>query len=1006
MLFRITLLCWIVPTLICSRYFKLCESQAVPQEEADALQQIATEMGARYWRFNADLCEVEEVGLTQTPPSGSEGYVECNCNYNNNTVCHVTRIVLKGYHLPGTLPRGIVGLPYVQFVDFAYNLLSGTIPREWASTRLTSVSVLVNRLSGGIPRELANITSLTYLNLEGNHFSGLIPSDIGNLANLKTLILSSNQLTGQLPTSFSNLTNLNDFRINDNNFTGRIPNFIQNWKLLTKLEMLASGFEGQIPLNISLLNMLTDLRISELKGPPQEFPNIRSTTALVTLVLRNCNIIGEIPSYVWRLRVLIMLDVSFNRLMGVIPNNIARNLKLVFVSGNMLTGNVPETLLRDGSNIDLSYNNFTWQGPDEPACQPNMNRNINLFKASSTANTLQRILPCNRDVVCPKYRCSLNVNCGGNDLTVKENNREVKYEGDSGGDSPRYLSTINHWGFTSTGDFLDEPNYQNSRSIKIPPTANLTDLYSSARLSPLSLTYYQYCLENGSYNVSLQFAEILFTNDSTYNSLGRRMFDIYIQEKLVWKDFNIEDEARGARRPVVRYTNVTVTDGTLEIRFYWAGKGTTRIPNRGDYGSLVSAISVNPNFKVCSYGNSKNVVAYIIASVLAFFVILSVLGILWWKVILKRRKRLGKDFEGLELQTIAFTLKQIRAATNNFDTINKIGEGGFGPVYKGQLPDGTVIAVKQLSSRSRQGNREFLNEIGMISCLQHPNLVKLYGCCIEGDQLLVVYEYMENNSLAHVLFDTKESQLMLDWPTRFRISIGIAKGLAFLHEESRLKIVHRDIKATNVLLDKDLNPKISDFGLARLNEDEKTHISTKVAGTIGYMAPEYALWGYLTDKVDVYSFGVVILEIVSGKSNNNYMPSHNFICLLDWACHLQETKNIDELVDQRLGFQVNREEIERTVKVALLCTNATPSLRPTMTEVVQMLEGKMDIPDALPEGSTYTRDVRFKAMKDFQHEKMHGISMGSQTPTSSTIRTDAGFSSSTSGFYEHSRDTM
>lgn len=158
---------------------------------------------------------------------------------------------------------------------------------------------------------------------------------------------------------------------------------------------------------------------------------------------------------------------------------------------------------------------------------------------------------------------------------------------------------------------------------------------------------------------------------------------------------------------------------------------------------------------------------------------------------------------------------------------------------QGQLPDGTVVAVKQLSSRSRQGNREFLNEIGMISCLQHPNLVKLHGCCIEGDQLLLVYEYMENNSLAHVLFgkqasssDSSRSQIILDWPTRFKICIGIAKGLAFLNDESRLKIVHRDIKATNVLLDRDVTPKISDFGLARLNEDEKTHISTKVAGTM------------------------------------------------------------------------------------------------------------------------------------------------------------------------------
>lgn len=174
------------------------------------------------------------------------------------------------------------------------------------------------------------------------------------------------------------------------------------------------------------------------------------------------------------------------------------------------------------------------------------------------------------------------------------------------------------------------------------------------------------------------------------------------------------------------------------------------------------------------------------------------------------------------------------------------------------MSDGTVVAVKQLSSESRQGNREFLNEVGVISCLQHPNLVKLHGCCIEGDQLMLVYEYLENNSLSNALFGecfnnmliyifffirllvtiklhfvgSKKSELTLDWPTRFKICLGVARGLAFLHEESRLKIVHRDIKATNVLLDKDLNPKIADFGLARLNEDDQTHISTRVAGTM------------------------------------------------------------------------------------------------------------------------------------------------------------------------------
>ncbi|KAK2976662.1 hypothetical protein RJ640_017405, partial [Escallonia rubra] len=290
----------------------------------------------------------------------------------------------------------------------------------------------------------------------------------------------------------------------------------------------------------------------------------------------------------------------------------------------------------------------------------------------------------------------------------------------------------------------------------------------------------------------------------------------------------------------------------------------------------------------------------------------------------------------------------------------------------GQLSDGTVVAVKQLSSRSRQGNREFLNEIGMISCLQHPNLVRLHGCCIEGDQLLLVYEYMENNSLANALFGSKNSQLILDWPTRVKICIGIARGLYFLHEESRLRIVHRDIKATNVLLDKDLLPKISDFGLARLNEDENTHISTRVAGTIGYMAPEYALWGYLSDKADVYSFGVVALEI---------------------ACHLQLSGELKELIDERMGSEVNKEEAERMVRVALLCTNASPSLRPLMSEVVSMLEGEIPVSDVIPEPGNYTDDLRFKAMRDFHREKQSQTSSGGQTQNTTTIQSDVRASS-------------
>ncbi|XP_062094649.1 probable LRR receptor-like serine/threonine-protein kinase At1g53430 [Humulus lupulus] len=222
---------------------------------------------------------------------------------------------------------------------------------------------------------------------------------------------------------------------------------------------------------------------------------------------------------------------------------------------------------------------------------------------------------------------------------------------------------------------------------------------------------------------------------------------------------------------------------------------------------------------------------------------------------------------------------------------------------------------------------------------------------------------MENNSLAHSLFGSEEVEVKLDWNTRQRICIGIARGLAFLHEESALKIVHRDIKATNILLDRELTPKISDFGLAKLNEEDNTHISSRVAGTIGYMAPEYALWGYLTDKADVYSFGVLTMEIVAGKNNMKYHPNENFVCLLDWALFLQQKGDVMELVDPKLGSKFKKEEAKRMIKVALLCTNPSPSLCPTMSTVVSMLEGRTTIPELVMDSSSHDDPFRLTGLR-------------------------------------------
>ncbi|XP_065877571.1 probable LRR receptor-like serine/threonine-protein kinase RFK1 isoform X2 [Euphorbia lathyris] len=790
------LFAFLIIALSCFKLLRFTWGKLV-QQEVDALEEITRTMGSTYWKFDADSCEVKMVGVTPVPPKNAEHSIECKCNNANDTDCHVVSIVLKGFNLPGVLPSQLFKLPYLQAIDFAFNFLNGSIPREWSSMQLTSISLLVNRLSGEIPKELGDITTLIYLGLETNQFSGIVPSELGNLINLQTLMLSSNLLTGNLPMSFGGLVNLTDLRINDNNFSGTIQNFIRNWKKLTRLEMHASGLEGPIPSSISLLNNLSELRLSDMKGPSQKFPNLSSITGITRLVLRSCNISGELPAYIWAMKNLEMLDVSFNMLVGKLPETVtAERLRFVFLTGNLLSGNVPESILRAGSNV--------WQ-----------------------------LHSCAKTYECPQISSCFHVNCGGKDATIKENKTSILYRGDvteEGGTAKLYVNDHSYWGFSSTGDFMDDNDYQNTRYTVSLQSSNISPLLSTARISPISLTYFHYCLKNGKYLVRLHFAEIQFTDDKTYNSLGRRMFDIYIQERLEKKDFNIEDVAGGVRKPlVISVPDVNVSNNILEIRFYFAGKGTTRIPNRGVYSPLISAISVASDLKHCSSGENSGTLGIIAGVIGVSCLTLVAMGMFWWKCYLPRKWVKQQD---QNLPTGTFSLKQIRAATDNFDPANKIGEGGFGPVYKGLLRDGTVIAVKQLSSISRQGNREFLNEIGMISCLQHPNLVKLHGFCVEGDQLLVIYEYLENNSLARALFDHKQNQLKLDWSARLKICTGIAKGLAFLHEESRLKIVHRDIKATNILLDRDLNPKISDFGLARLTEEEKSHVSTRVAGTV------------------------------------------------------------------------------------------------------------------------------------------------------------------------------
>lgn len=971
-------------------------SAKLPADELKALKVIGTRLGKRDWDFGKDPCSGEGNWSSVNEKKGVESSVTCDCTFHHNASCHVVTIALKAQNLSGSLPPELSKLYHLKHLDLSRNLFSGSIPSQWATMRLVELSLMGNRLSGPFPKVLTNITTLRNLSIEGNLFSGPIPPEIGKLIRIEKMVLSSNAFTGELPVALAKLTNLTDMRINDNHFSGRIPEFIGNWTHVQKLHIQGSSLEGPIPSSISALTSLSDLRISDLKGRGSTFPPLSTIESLKTLVLRKCLIHGEIPEYIGDMKKLKHLDLSFNELAGEIPTSFQELAKtdFMYLTGNMLTGHIPDWILGTNKNFDLSYNNFTWDSSSPVECPRGSVNLVESYSSSSVRRSIHSCLkqnfPCSTS--SNQYHYSLHINCGGKETSI---NGSAKYEADlePTGASMFYLGQ--HWAFSSTGNFMDNDvdgdAYIEANTSSLSNVSVLdVELYKKARVSPLSLTYYGLCLGNGNYTVKLHFAEIIFINDKSFNSLGERIFDVYIQGKLVLKDFNIEKEAGGTGKPIIKNFTAEVTSHTLKVQFYWAGRGTTGIPLRGFYGPLISAISVDPNFEPPSPpGKNWDIKIVVGAAAVAVVLVLLTLGILRRKGWLGGKTSEDKELRGLDLQTGLFTLRQIKAATKNFDAENKLGEGGFGAVFKGTLSDGTVIAVKQLSSKSKQGNREFVNEVGMISALQHPNLVKLYGCCIEGNQLSLVYEYMENNCLSRALFGRDATyKLKLNWSTRQNICVGIARGLAYLHEESTLKIVHRDIKTSNVLLDKDMNAKISDFGLAKLDEDDNTHISTRIAGTIGYMAPEYAMRGYLTDKADVYSFGVVALEIVSGKSNTNYRPKEEFVYLLDWAYVLQERGALLELVDPDLGSEYSSEQAMVMLNVALLCTNASPTLRPTMSQVVSMLEGRTAVQDLLSDPGFSTINSKYKAIRNFWQNPSETQSMsvyGTYTDSSETI---------------------
>lgn len=315
-----------------------------------------------------------------------------------------------------------------------------------------------------------------------------------------------------------------------------------------------------------------------------------------------------------------------------------------------------------------------------------------------------------------------------------------------------------------------------------------------------------------------------------------------------------------------------------------------------------------------------------------------------------------------------FSLEELSEATNDFRYDNKLGEGGFGNVYRGLLSDGSQIAVKRLKVLTLKTEMEFAVEVEILGRVKHKNLLSLRGYCAEGQERLIIYDYMPKSSLSAHLHGEYARRSPLDWPKRMNIAIGSAEGLAYLHNHVKPHIIHRDVKSSNILLNSDFQAQVSDFGFARLIPDGATHITTRVKGTLGYLAPEYAMWGKASKSCDLYSFGILLLELVSGKKPIENLASATKCSLANWASSLVRQGRYYELADPKLHGRYNLEELKRVIHGAIACTQIAPEKRPTMDQLINLLKGESK---DISMNSKHEENVKLDAIPSKSEQEAH-----------------------------------
>ncbi|KAE8769363.1 erecta-like leucine-rich-repeat receptor-like kinase [Hordeum vulgare] len=829
---------------------------------------------------------------------------------------------LKGNKLTGQIPDEIGDCVSLKYLDLSFNLLYGDIP--FSISKLKQLEDLIlknNQLTGPIPSTLSQIPNLKILDLAQNQLTGDIPRLIYWNEVLQYLGLRGNSLTGTLSPDMCQLTGLWYFDVRGNNLTGTIPESIGNCTSFEILDISYNKISGEIPYNIGFLQV-------------------------ATLSLQGNRLTGKIPEVIGLMQALAVLDLSENELVGSIPpilGNLSYTGKL-YLHGNKLTGEVPPELgnMTKLSYLQLNDNELVGTIPAE------LGKLEELFELNLANNKLEGPIPTNISSCTALNKFNVYGNRLNGSIPAGFQNLESL--------TNLNLSSNNFKGHipSELGHIINLDTLDLSyNEFSGPVPATIGDLEHLLQLN-LSKNHLSGSVPAEFGNLrSIQVIDL--SNNAMSGYLPEELGQLQNLDSLILNNNTLVGEipAQLANCFSLNILNLSYNNFSGHVPL---AKNFSKFPIESFLGNPMLRVHCKDSSCGNSHGSKVNIRTAIACIISAFIILLCVLLLAIYKT--KRPqppiKASDKPVQGppkivlLQMDMAIHTYDDIMRLTENLSEKYIIGYGASSTVYKCVLKSGKAIAVKRLYSQYNHGAREFETELETVGSIRHRNLVSLHGFSLSPNGNLLFYDYMENGSLWDLLHGPSK-KVKLDWDTRLRIAVGAAQGLAYLHHDCNPRIVHRDVKSSNILLDEHFEAHLSDFGIAKCVPAAKTHASTYVLGTIGYIDPEYARTSRLNEKSDVYSFGIVLLELLTGmKAVDNDSNLHQLIM------SRADDNTVMEAVDSEVSVTcTDMGLVRKAFQLALLCTKRHPIDRPTMHEVARVLLSLMPPPPAAVKPSSY-----------------------------------------------------